>query len=278
MNHFLAVHDHECTVPALDQSWADGLPAHTAQLPRLHRLIYAAASAVIARNCGPAPRSIITGTALGDLDSLQRFIDHSLTHGSDLSVEYTTAVPGALARQFTRDFALGGRNLTLSDGHNSLASALVAASLLSAGDLPALLCIADERIRLLDTLQPHLTRKCTLYHAKNWHDGAVAVLVDAPSDATRPLIRAFPPVPTQRHDPEAFCKSYIKKVYPVFSGIFHFKDSSTSLLQPALTLCECLRQKSGHAFVCSYSPTTGAAGLVEVVGAEKTAELNHQRR
>ena len=81
-------------------------------------------------------------------------------------------------------------------------------------------------------------------------------------------IRAFGPFPAERCDPESFCQALIDEHIPGFDGVFMFRESCTSFMQPVISLCETLDKFGGNTVIGSYSPTSGAAAIVEIFKTE----------
>lgn len=232
---------------------------------RIWRMAYAAAAGVVADDGTCQPRAVIAGTALGALEETRLFLDGVFTDGLGSPRNFIASVHNSIAGKLALEFKIGGPNLTICDSHNSFASALIAADLLNDVDFPVLLCIVDERLPLLDDLQPYFTRRCRSFCIDQWEEAAVAFLITNAPSAGDAAMRAFGPVLTERHDPESICRKLTEANVPGFTGEFHFNGSSTSFVQPAITAVNVLKQGNGPAVIGSFSPTSGAAAIVEIM-------------
>lgn len=265
MKQYRGVRKHSIASPARDRSWGDAVPpAMKRRDARIWRMAYAAAAGVVAGNGACQPRSVIVGTALGALEETRQFLDGVFTDGLGSPRNFIASVHNSIAGKLALEFKIGGPNLTVCDSHNSFASALVSADLLADSDFPVLLCIVDERLPLLDDLHPHFTRRCRSFCIDQWEEAAVAfLLTDAPA-AGDAAVRAFGPVPAERRDPESVCRGLMEANVPGFTGAFHFDGCSTSFVQPAIIAADLLRGGDTPAVVGSFSPTSGAAAIVEL--------------
>ena len=126
---------------------------------RIWQMAYAATAGIVTTEDACHPRSVIVGTALGALDETRLFLDGVFIDGLGSPRNFIAAMYNSIAGKLALEFTICGPSLTICDSHNSFASALVAADLLADNDFPVLLCIVDERLPLLDDLQPHFSRR-----------------------------------------------------------------------------------------------------------------------
>lgn len=176
--------------PGRDKSWQDGVPASVRRRdPRIWQLAYAAAARAL--TVSPrAPVSIVTATALGALDETRSCLEGLFATGLGSPRSFIASVHNSMAGKLAIELKITGVNLTLCDGPNSLASALVCCSLLDQCDLPALVVAADERIELLERLAPHLPG-CGALGSGSWEEGAAAFVVGC--DEGFPSVEAYGP-------------------------------------------------------------------------------------
>ncbi len=262
-NRFLSLCRHRLLLPDDEPSWNDLLPQGMRGEARVWRLACAAARAVV-EDTDKRPRSVVVGTALGGLDEARLFLDGVYDDGLGSSGNFIASVPHGIAGKLALEFTIGGPGLTVCDSHNSLASALVTAGLLTPDCYPALLCIIDERIPLLDTLRPHLSRRCRDYLSEKWHEGAYAAIVEPATAECGNRVRAFGPCPANWRDPETVCREMAERHIPGFHGPLRFAESPTSFMQPAITLHDAVERGRGDTVIGSYSPTSEAAAIVEL--------------
>lgn len=265
MKRFLTITAHSMVLPGENDNWKSAVPAKMKRRDaRIWQMAMAAVNPLIgATGTADRPRSVIVGTALGALEETRQFLDGVFTDGLGSPRNFISSVHNSIAGKIALEYGIGGPNLTICDSHNSLASALVTIDLLDDDDFPILLCCIDERIPLIDELLPHFSRRCTQYLSPEWKEAAVAFIIDLPDTPGRP-VRAFGPFCTQRRDPEFVCRSVLQKELPTFTGRFLFNESTTSFVQPAVTAATVLDTIPTHAVIGSYSPTSGAAALVEI--------------
>jgi hypothetical protein len=231
---------------------------------RIWQMAYSAAKRVIDRNPAEPPRSIIVGTSLGALEETRQFLDGVYTDGLGSPRNFIASVHNSMAGKLALEFKITGPNLTICDSHNSFASAIIAADLLSDADFPVLLCITDERIALLDEIHSHLSRRCLPYLSDRWEEGAAAFMlsaVPAPGDAA---IRAFGPIPAERRDPESVCRKLLESSGVTLPEAIRITEHSTSFIQPAISAVSMLERGVGRDVIGSFSPTTGAVAIVEI--------------
>lgn len=268
MRPFFALKSCSIVSPANEPTWNTAVPVSMKRRDaRIWQMAYVAAKRALSslQPTERQPVSIIVGTALGALEETRLFLDGVFTDGLGSPRNFIASVYNSIAGKLAAELQIQGPNLTFCDGHNSLASSLVGASLLNPEDFPVLLVIVDERLPLLDQLQPHIAKRCRPYLSVNWEEAAVVFVLDnaTPTDPIR--IRSFGPTPTGRRDPEIVCREHIATHLPDFSGKLLCKESSTSFIEPAIAAYNVCKQAIGHTIVGSYSPTSGAIGLVEIL-------------
>lgn len=250
--------------PAKQTNWAEAVPpAMKRRDARLWQMAYAAAKKVIDAS-GVMPQSIIVGTALGALEETRQFLDGVYTDGLGSPRNFIASVHNSMAGKLALEFKISGPNLTVTDSHNSFASAIITADLLADACFPVLLCVADERIALLDELRPHLSKRCLPYMDDRWEEGAAAFILTAAPSANETAVRAFGPFPAERRPPEDVCKELLKLAGCDFPGEVAVTVHSTSFVQPAISAVKMLEGDAAHGVIGSFSPTTGAVAVVEL--------------
>ena len=267
MKRYFSIPAHEAVFPGGNSDWKSAVPASMKRRDaRIWQMAYAAAAPVVDKCAGTPPRSTIVGTALGALEETRQFLEGVFTDGLGSPRNFISSVHNSIAGKLALEFKIRGPNLTVCDSHNSFASAIITADLLTERDFPVLVCIVDERIALLDELQPHFSHRCLPYLAENWEEAAVAFMLDT-AGAGGNRLRAFGPGCTQRRDPEAVCRAIIERELPGYAGAFVLNETTASFVQPATAAAAHLDTGSGRAIIGSFSPTSGAVALVEVIRA-----------
>jgi|GEM_PF-1022568 len=268
MNRYLYITRHSVVSPSRDSQWRDEIPAAMKRRDaRIWQMAYAAARKVAAPFDPHPVRSVITATALGALEETRLFLDGAFTDGLGSPRNFIASVHNSMAGRIALGLGIHGPNLTLCDSHNSFASAIVCADLLKSQDFPALICVIDERVPLLDEIRPHLPGRCRQFLSQSWEEAAVAfVVTDRPSEGSV-RIRAAGPSPANRRDPAEVCREMTERMVPGFAGRLLFEESSTSFVQPALSAAQAMTQNSGHCVIGSYSPVSGACAIVEILPA-----------
>lgn len=201
--------------------------------PRIWKLAYAAVSAVMEKS-DITPEAIVCGTALGALDETISFIKKVHTANMGSPRQFIASVHNSMAGVIAKEFSVTGSNMTVCDGHNSLASAIS-----TAGYLPEqkiLILIVDEQLPLLDEIYEQCENSERFTGAVQ--EGALALILDKTSREF-PQISATALVPSKE------------------------KAGKSSLFAPALELHELLREKqSGR--IESFSPTSRCSSSVTV--------------
>jgi hypothetical protein len=251
--------------PEIDAGWSDELSAAQKRRdPRIWQMAQVAASRLL-KSTEERPRSIISATTLGALDETRQFLEKVFTTGFGSPRNFIASVHNSMAGKLALELKVAGPNLTFCDGPNSLASALVAASLLSAECFPCLVMAIDEKIELLRRLIPHLSGECRLFLNDPWEEAAVAILItDAVRDA-RPRVRALGPVSYSRKSPnECFERlAHDLNVDPQhcvspFSG-------PNSCVYPGILLHEFeARRNAGMLAVGTFSPSAKSAAMIQI--------------
>jgi hypothetical protein len=250
--------------PAVEPSWDRDLPA--AQKRRNPRIWQMASLAVarLALNCAGKPRSIVVATALGALDETTGFIDGVYTANAGAPRNFIASVHNSMAGKLALDGMITGPNLTVCDGHNSLASALVAADMLSDADFPALVVAVDETTALLSRLRPHLSAQCQSYLSDHREEGAVAFLCTR--GGVGPRIEAIGPLPVASEAGVFSCRSLAQPFLDAGYALIDTEEGATSYLHTACSLESVLNSsKPGERYVVgSFSPAARAAALVTI--------------
>jgi hypothetical protein len=248
--------------PRAENGWADLIPAAMKRRdPRIWQLAWLAARRAI-DTAAVQPASIVVATALGALDETARFLDGVFKDGFGSPRNFIASVHNSMAGKLAVDLKISGPNLTLCEGANSLASAIVAASLLNPGDSPVLLVAVDEEIELLRQISDHLGKDCRQWLGSGWADGAVALVLDHARADSLPSISASGPRLVGDVQPETVCAGLAQELSgnepceltPPACGTF---------LSPAQSLHALLTSaQPGCRAVGSYSPTSRGAAVV----------------
>lgn len=258
----LAVLKSSVVIPGQDPAWVNEIPKDMKlRAPRIWRMARVAVDRLL-KDSGCSPRSVVSATALGALDETRIFLDGIYTDGFGSPKSFIASVHNSMAGKLGVDFRITGPNLTVCDGQNSFASALVAASLLREHDFPAVLLVVDENIDLLDTVLPHFSRECSAFLQKEWQEAAVAFLLDFPASEDKPALRGFGPVVAGEKTPAGFIEELAKKNCPE-SVLLPLSETATSFVKAALASHSLLiGGKKGSFALGSFSPTARAAAVV----------------
>jgi len=265
MRRFLAIESFAITSPSRQPSWTDTVPASLKRRdPKIWQMAYGASARAI-EDSGLAPRSIVVGTALGALDETKNFLDGVFTDGLGSPRNFIASVHNSMGGKLAMELKIPGPNLTVCDGHNSFASALITADLLDEGSFPVLACFVDERIEFLDRIRPHMTGTCKKYIASGWEDAAVAFVLSRKDETGRKVVRAFGPHPVEN---ESGAENGLQLlVSPVNGGsmLLPLEETSTSFIRPAIAAYELLDKNTNIvAFIGSFSPSARAVAAVEL--------------
>ncbi len=265
MSIWFSIRSSGIVIPSEDPSWNSTIPAAMKRKdPRIWQLAYIATQRALSSSTLQC-KSIISGTALGALDETKNFLDGIYGEGFGSPRNFIASVHNSMAGKLALDFKIEGPNLTVCDGHNSMASALGIASLLEDHEFPALLLLIDENITFFDTIGDHISPECKPYINKGWKDAAVALVIDKRLDSSSPMIRGFGPVLTADGAPQELCRSFAEGAIEDFTQCeMQFAASTSSFIQPAMQLHNCYSSKSSkHLVVGSYSPVSKGTAVVE---------------
>lgn len=251
--------------PAQDQEWNADVPKMMrARAPRIWCMAYAAVKKIVTDNDTP-PKAIITATALGALDETKSYLDGVFKDGFGSPRNFIASVHNSMAGKLALDFKINGPNLTICDGQNSFASALVTASLLTEHDFPVCIVAIDERIALLDTIIPHLSKECRQYLNAEWEEAAVALLCDNTPEIQKPCIRALGPQAIRSKDPAQKCADMAASFTEEHTPVPPLSETSDSFVKPAIITHELIaNSQEGIHVIGSYSPSAQAAAVVNV--------------
>jgi hypothetical protein len=265
MSIWFSIRSSGIVIPSEDPSWNSTIPpAMKRKDPRIWQLAYIATQRALSGSTLQC-KSIISGTALGALDETKNFLDGIYGEGFGSPRNFIASVHNSMAGKLALDFKIEGPNLTVCDGHNSMASALSIASLLEDHEFPALLLLIDESISFFDTIGDHISQECKPYINKGWKDAAVALVIDKKLDSSSPMIRGFGPVRSAESSPLVQCRTLAEGAIEDFAQCeMLFAESTSSFIQPAIQLHNCYSSKgSKHLVVGSYSPVSKGTAVVE---------------
>jgi hypothetical protein len=217
-------------------------------------------------HCTIKPNSIIVATALGALDETKNFLDGVFTDGLGSPRNFIASVHNSIAGKLAQEFKVAGPNLTLCDGHNSLASAIGACSLLKDADFPALVVAVDENIELLNRLIPHLSPECKQALGNNRQEGAVAFILHNKGGDLGPRIRSIGPLFIGGKGPDAACSTLLQSQGPSNQTSVSLPSKTAgSFLSVPIAVREIFRGSiAGRYALCSFSPSSKAIAIVEV--------------
>jgi hypothetical protein len=265
MSSWFTIRSLGAVIPAEEPQWSSSVPpAMKRKDPRIWQMAFTAAQRAL-DGTGIHCNAIIAGTALGALDETRNFLDGVFGEGFGSPRNFIASVHNSMAGKLALDFSITGPNLTVCDGHNSMASALSVASLLQEHELPALLLLIDERITLFDLITPHLTPHCSHYIHAQWKEAAIAFIIDKYESGTGARIRGFGPVITAGKHPEEQCRKLAADSIDTWQQCnFIFNKSTTSFIQPVLEIKHLITTgKTGRTLIGSYSPTSNGCALIE---------------
>jgi hypothetical protein len=249
--------------PADDPGWNSIIPPMMKRKdPRIWQMSYVAAT----RACREEfkCKSIVIATALGALDETKNFLDGVYTEGFGSPRNFIASVHNSMGGKIALDLKIQGPNLTVCDSQNSFASAIMTINTLTDDCFPALLIVVDENIGILDQMNPHFSAECSNHLKQGWTEAAIAFVIDKKSTNSKGSIRAAGPVPIYDLSPEEAYKKLLSecKIESIIEP--DFKMNSTSFVQPALNLCNCLQTGKYYKILLeSYSPSTKSIAVVE---------------
>ena len=260
---YLSVLKTSIVIPQTDSTWESEIPKDMKQrAPRIWRMARVAVDRLM-KDSAVTARSIVSATALGALDETKTFLDGVYKDGFGSPKSFIASVHNSMAGKLAIDFAIPGPNLTICDCQNSFASALVAASLLEPENFPCILLAIDEKIELMNTLQPHWSETCNRFLDAEWQEAAVAFLLDIqPGNKTR--LHANGPVACAGRTPELTLESLINKTVEPLT-MLPLQKTTTSFVQPAIAVHSLIAANApGYYSVGSFSPQAQAAAVVTV--------------
>jgi hypothetical protein len=250
-------------VPAQEPDWNAGIsPGDKRRSPRIWQMASIAAARALEGQ--PQPRALLTATALGALDETRAFLQKVFVDGLGSPRNFIASVHNSMGGKLAQDHDIRGPNLTLCDGQNSLASAIVAADLLADEDFPALIVAVDENIQLLEDLLPFFSPQCRAHVQAGWNDAAVALLCTRQSEVSMGTVAAYGPVVAAAEDAQSVRDQFAASL-PDSTRLLDLGDTCASFIHPALAVHDLLAGgKAGRAAVPSHAPTSGATAAVEV--------------
>jgi hypothetical protein len=233
--------------------------------PRIWHMSYVAALRAM-KNCPEKPNAIIVATALGALDETKNFLDGVFTDGFGSPRNFIASVHNSMAGKLAQEFKVAGPNLTLCDGHNSLASAIGACALLKDEDFPALVVAVDENIELLARLIPHLSPECKQALGNNRQEGAVAFILHNKGGGFGPRIRSIGPLFIgNRSADQAFTTLFASQNPEIKTTVSLPSQARGSFLSASFAIYDIYRnQSAGNFAVGSFSPSSKAIAVVEL--------------
>jgi len=263
---YLSILSVSAVLPSQEATWTNEVPATLKRRdPRIWHMAYVASLRAMT-HCTIKPNSIIVATALGALDETKNFLDGVFTDGLGSPRNFIASVHNSIAGKLAQEFKVAGPNLTLCDGHNSLASAIGACSLLKDADFPALVVAVDENIELLDRLIPHLSPECKQALSNNGQEGAIAFVLNNKSGNHGPRIRSIGPLFIGEGKPDNVCATLAQSQSPdtQISVSLPSKTAGSFLAVP-IAVHEIFRGSIvGRYALCSFSPSSKSIAIVEV--------------
>jgi len=249
--------------PARDPDWSAEVPKiMRTRAPRIWCMAHAAVKKMLI-DCSRTPKSIVTATALGALGETKNFLDGVFKDGFGSPRNFIASVHNSMAGKLAVDFSINGPNLTICDGQNSFASALVTASLLSQKDFPVCLVVIEERIELLDTILPYLSEECAAYLNRNWYEAAVVFLLDNNQIQGCPRISAVGPETVGSLAPEEKCALLAGAISGNGITLPPLDETSDSFVKPAIVAHNHITEAApGTYLIGSYAPSAQAAAVV----------------
>lgn len=263
MSSFFGIIGCSFVSPSSDPDWNLCIPASMKRRdPKIWHMAYSAAHKVL-QESDVKPNSIITGTALGALDETKNFLDSVYDTGFGNPRYFIASVHNSMAGKLALEFKIPGPNITVCEGHNSLASSLVLLETLNESDFPVLVVLVDEHIELLDRLYPHFSSFCQGFLPLSWYDGAVALLLTDKADGYSMKIRAFPPM-LCKEAPFKTIEELLTVYSPEFEGEIQFETSDSSYLQPGVSTFQHIASGNVPVAIGSYSPAANSGAIIEI--------------
>jgi hypothetical protein len=230
--------------------------------PRIWQIAFAAAIQAI-NSSVVKPRSIICATALGALDETAGFLDGVFKDGFGSPRHFIASVHNSMAGRIALELKIDGPNLTICDGQNSFASAIVSAGLIQDADFPALILCVDENTNLLNTVVPHLSSLCREYLSQDCPEASVAFIIDRSGiPDVLPVLFAAGPQPAAGRTPQETLSFIIKENNLENALMAGFPQSSCSFTAPPAAAFGLYDKKQpGTHIVGSFSPSADAAAF-----------------
>jgi hypothetical protein len=250
--------------PGTDPDWNIDVPKKMRfRTSRIWCMAYAVVNKLLSgTDC--QPKSIVVATALGALEDTRIFLDGVFKDGFGSPRSFIASVHNSMAGKLALDFDIKGPNLTVCDGQNSFASALISASLLLKTDFPVVLVVLDEKVELLDTVIPHLSDTCKEYLNSEWEEAAVAYLLDDATKTGEPFASAAGPLPVYDMSPENKCAD-LAASFENSPILLPVSQTSDSFIKPAIIAYDMISEsKKGNHAIGSYSPSAKAAAVVNI--------------
>lgn len=254
--------------PDKEPKWQSNIPAAMKRrAPRIWQMAYTATKRAI-ESCGEIQvRSIVAGTALGALDETRRYLDGTFKDGFGSPRNFIASVHNSMAGKLALQWHITGPNLTVCDGQNSLASACVAANLLTEDYFPCMILAVDENIDLLKQVHPHLAPECRTFLSPDWPDAAVVLIIDKPVQQPSPvsISAAAPRLIPKDAAPESVLCTLAQDTWSETGEILDLHQTSSSYIKSALTVCELLEAGNPtDTIIGSCSPASGCVAAVRV--------------
>ncbi len=251
--------------PKNEHEWESEIPkAMRMRSPRIWNMAHVAVNRLL-RDSQEYPKSIIVATALGALGETTNYLDGLFGDGFGSPRSFIASVHNSMAGKLALDFKIAGPNLTVCDGQNSFASALVNASVLSEKDYPVLLVAVDEKTEILNNLTPHLSGICQEYLNIEWEEAAVAFLLDYSNEIKEPYISASGPQPIYDLPPEEVYKKLASSLELNGISLLPLSETSDSFLKPAITAYRMIADShKGNCAIGSFSPSARAVAFVNL--------------
>jgi len=265
--NFLTIEKSSIVLPDPAGNWSSNFsPREKRRTPRIWQMALQAVSDSISVN-GPdtKPGAIVTATALGALDETKNFLDTVIKTGFGAPRHFIASVHNSMAGRIAIDYAITGPNITICDGPNSLASALVATTTIADKYFPVLFVAVDERIALLDELYPHLSPQCRKMFIRNWQEAAIAMVLGKEEKKDCAQIRGYAPFPVTNENIEEQCLEKARNWCSDDFSTQSLQDVSKSFIQPALEAQHIIsRHHDSHVIIPTYSPSAQAGALIEI--------------
>lgn len=129
-------------IPNIEKDWQNNVPTPLRRRsPQIWQLCHLAVERALS-NSERKPTAIVCATALGALNEAAKFLHNLAKNGYGSPRQFISSVNNSMVGKLAEDFDISGANLTLCDSYTSLASAIVAATLLR--DETVLLVAAEE--------------------------------------------------------------------------------------------------------------------------------------